>query len=264
MQDIPTKVDGVDVLPAAEFNQIPDELENAIESTGITLSSGDLFQLAKTIANYSGSGNFYTDSGAADAYVLSVVSSKQGPTAYVDGMEVRFEVGNTNTGASTVNVNGLGVKNIKTPDGNDPAAGDLTVGGKVTLHYDDSSGYFIIYNIATGGAIAGSFTSPEQTITSAGSLVIAHGLSVEPTLIQVRLICKIADLNYSVDDEVIMGNSSTGTFANKGHSVVPDATNLNIRYSSDANVYAICDKTTGTVSNITIASWKLIIKAWVL
>lgn len=142
--DVLSKSTG-DTYTAAEFNQSNNELENFITSGGVALSSGDLFQIGKAVANYSVSGNFFTDSGAADAYVLSVVGSKQGPTAYTDGMKIRFIVGNINTGASTINVNSLGVKNIKTPSGLDPQAGEIQ--GVTELIYDSGAGYFIISRV---------------------------------------------------------------------------------------------------------------------
>jgi hypothetical protein len=140
MQNIPTKTDGVSTLPAAEFNQIPDELENAITNTGQTLTSGTLTQISKAMSIYAAGGSFYTDSGAANAYVLSVVGSKQPPHAYFNGMEVKFLPGNANTGASTVNVATLGVKNIKLADGStDPSAGDIPASTEITLTYDGTN-----------------------------------------------------------------------------------------------------------------------------
>lgn len=140
MQNIPTKNTG-DSLTAAEFNQIPDELENAITDTGQSLSGGDLFQLSKAIANMVASGDFYTDSGAADAYVLGTIGSKKGPTLYATGTRVRFVVGNTNTGASTANINALGVKSI-TLDGAALIGSELVAGRIVELRYDSSGGTF--------------------------------------------------------------------------------------------------------------------------
>jgi len=55
-----------------------------------------------------------------------VVGLKQSPTAYTDGMRVRFDAGNDNTGATTVNVAALGVKDIKLEDGSTLAAGDIS------------------------------------------------------------------------------------------------------------------------------------------
>jgi hypothetical protein len=111
MQDLNDKITG-DNLTATEWNEVPSELQNVIEDTGQTLTSGDLNQLGKGISEYSTNGDFYTDSGVADAYVLSTTDSKQAPIAYRDGGRFRFRTSNTNTGASTVNIAGLGVKNI--------------------------------------------------------------------------------------------------------------------------------------------------------
>lgn len=52
------------------------------------------------------------DAGGDDAYVVTLTPS---PSAYVDGMEILLKANTANTGACSVNVNALGVKNIKTP-----------------------------------------------------------------------------------------------------------------------------------------------------
>ena len=59
--------------------------------------------------------HFYADSGAADAYVLT--STSYPAPAFTTGLTATFIPAFTNTGASTVNVDGLGVKNIKAIDG---------------------------------------------------------------------------------------------------------------------------------------------------
>jgi hypothetical protein len=171
MENIPVKVDGVDVLPADQWNQVPTEIENAILSTGITLSSGDLFQLSKGIADYASHGDSYTDSGAADAYVLSAQGSKQSPTAYVDGFRSKFVVGNTNTGASTVNVSTLGVKSIKRVDGSALTAGDMTTGDTVILSYDGTD-FLLMYSTADKTKIDEGLTFTESSATNGGPVTI--------------------------------------------------------------------------------------------
>ena len=141
--EISTKITG-GTLDATEFNQIPDELENLISSTSQTPSDGDLFQVSKSVADYSAHGDFFTDSGAADAYVLSALASKQSPTSYADGMRIRFVVGNSNTGASTINVATLGAKSIVNSQGNPLVGGELLVGASVILGYRSGAGNFII------------------------------------------------------------------------------------------------------------------------
>jgi len=105
-----------------------------------------------------------------------------------------------------------------------------------------------------------SFTSSEQTITSAGPLTLAHSLSATPGLISVQLICKTTQHNYSVDDVIFVVLSSPGN--NRGVSIVPDGTNLNIRYSSASGAFNIPDKTSGADSEITNGSWKAIFRAY--
>ncbi len=148
MEDIPVKIDGESVLPAAEWNQLPAELEAAITDTGQGLSGGILDQISKAMSIYAGGGDFYTDSGVADAYVLTVVGAKKAPVAYFNGMSVRFLPGNVNGGgAATVNVASLGVKNIKLADGaTDPEAGQLPGSAEITLTYDGTN--FRITNVS--------------------------------------------------------------------------------------------------------------------
>jgi hypothetical protein len=119
-----------------------------------------------------------------------------------------------------------------------------------------------------GGIVIGGsatlFTSANQTITAAGSLTIAHGLGAMPTLVQVRLKNTTAELGYSIGDEVVVNPHNTDANSNsQGVSIVPDATNLNIRYGSSSTTFILIRKDTGTGANITNANWSAIFYAWV-
>lgn len=151
MEDLNNYITG-DTLTSAKFVQPMSELQNVIEGTGQALASGDLNQLGKGISDYVANGTFSTDSGAADAYVLTTIGSKQSPTAYTDGMVIDFVAGNNNTGASTVNAYGLGVKNIKIAGGSDPAAGDIA--GRVKAIYDLANGWFELVSPTFNGGIS--------------------------------------------------------------------------------------------------------------
>lgn len=131
-----------------------------------------------------------------------------------------------------------------------------------TANYTDSS--ITAAKLASDVPLRFSYTSPEQTITATGSLTLAHGLSTNPELIQARLICKTADVGYSIDDEVIINSSGStpGGGTNRGLSIVPDSTNINVRFGSDALPISILNKTTGAGTTVINANWRLIIKAW--
>lgn len=136
-------------LTASEWNQLPTEVQNIITQHGIALSGGDLNQLGKAIAGYVANGRYYTDGGAANAYVLTQIGSKQALPSYTNGSEFVFKPANANTGASTVNVAGLGVKNIKDLSGNDPQAGAIPAGVDVTLRYNLASDICVIVDTTT-------------------------------------------------------------------------------------------------------------------
>lgn len=76
---------------------------------------------------------YCVDTGAANALVASLDFP---PSEYTAGIELTVKVAATNTGVSTLNLNGLGVKTIKRVDGSALSAGDLTAGYIVKLVYD--------------------------------------------------------------------------------------------------------------------------------
>lgn len=77
-----------------------------------------------------------TDTGAADAYVVAMTYQ---PAAYTTGLQVVFRALDTNTGPSTINVGGLGVKAIKRFDGGAMGPGEIVAGGMVELRYDGTA-----------------------------------------------------------------------------------------------------------------------------
>lgn len=81
----------------------------------------------------------YSVTTGTNAYT---VSTNPAPTAYVDGMGIVINVGVANTGASSINWNGLGVKSIVDSKGAALISGKLKVGGRYTLRYSSSAGNF--------------------------------------------------------------------------------------------------------------------------
>jgi microcystin-dependent protein len=73
------------------------------------------------------------DTGAVNAYAVALPKTQ---TTYIDGMQVVFKPVNSNTGASTIDVDGIGPKGIKRPDGTDIIDGDLLNTQVIALRYD--------------------------------------------------------------------------------------------------------------------------------
>lgn len=118
----------------------------------------------------------------------------------------------------------------------------------------------------TPAAQSSGYTSSQQTITSGGALTLAHGLGSKPTMFQAMLVCQTAEQGYSIGDELVvsLGSIGTSTVDDKGFSLVPDATNLNIRYGSSGVVFVVNNKTTGSTVSLTNANWNVIFRAWLL
>lgn len=109
-----------------------------------------------------------------------------------------------------------------------------------------------------------SFTSSQQTITAAGSLTLAHSLGTTPTLMQVRLVCIQAggEAGYAQNDETPISLNCQDTDSSPGVAIVPDATNLNIRFGANAVTFRVLNKTTGSITDITNSKWKIVFYAW--
>ena len=154
--DIVSKING-NTFSATEFNQIPTELEALQNSSGQTSSDAILNQVSIATSRYAAN-NFYIDSGTANAYVLTLAASMTNPVSatvpYFIGMTIRFRAGNANSGASTVNVNSAGVKNLKQADGTtDLAAGDIPTTQDSEFRYDGTSFVLQTYSNDIAGKI---------------------------------------------------------------------------------------------------------------
>lgn len=206
MRSVPTKITG-NTYTATEFNELPSqELQNAVLTSGQILSSGDLNQLGKAMAVYGSAGDFYTDGGSANTYVLTPIGTpaRQAPPTYVDGVRVRFVAGNSNTGASTINLNGLGVKSLK-ENGVDIAVERIKSGEIIEAVFLVTSDRFelvsvydgvknvLLFGTPTDGATSGS-TEIQATIDS---IVITAG-TVNPGSIEFPVIKK----NYVINTQL--------------------------------------------------------------
>lgn len=103
-------------------------------NTSVTLPSAGT--ITNTINVLNNSMSYAVDAGAADAYSVTLSPAA---ASYVAGMQVIMKAANANTGPSTINVNGLGVQNIKLASAADPAANDILANGVYILIYDGTN-----------------------------------------------------------------------------------------------------------------------------
>ena len=135
MRQIPQKNNG-DYLQAAEWNDLANESMNSITDVGEGLTSSNVHQLSTAMATYAMVGDFYDDTGSPNAYKLGVNGSFQAPVVYKAGMRARFIANSTNTGASGVIIESLGIVNLLDANGNTLQAGEIVAGQLIDIYFD--------------------------------------------------------------------------------------------------------------------------------
>lgn len=136
MRLLSNKNTGDSLTAVNEWDELAKEVENIITTTGIALAGGNTVQVVRALAIYVSSGTYYIDSGAANAYVLTSVGILQSPVAYSDGQKIRWIALATNTGATTVNVAGVGVVDVVKGD-TTPLDSGLIVAARISEAFFD-------------------------------------------------------------------------------------------------------------------------------
>ena len=110
---------------------------------------------------------YAADSGAADAYVVTLASAI---ATYVTGLVVRFKAANASaSGTATLNVNGKGVKALLKGDGGAVVAGDIAAGQPVEALYDGAA-FRLISPVANGDTAA---SQAQMEAASAGDVYVS-------------------------------------------------------------------------------------------
>lgn len=128
------------VLDAAEDNVRFEELETAVTASGITLDAATgpdtrTNMLAESMTRHVGAALACSDSGSANAYVLTMIGSYVAPATLITELRVRFRPGHANTGASTVNFEGLGSKPLVDHALSPLSGGELESGREAEVMY---------------------------------------------------------------------------------------------------------------------------------
>lgn len=104
------------------------------------------------------------DTGTPNAYVLTFTANF---TSYTDGIVIYWIPSNANTGASTINVNGLGVVSITNQDGSNLGLGELTANQVATILYKGGA-----FRLISSGTVffTGNFAPTETGISSVNAV----------------------------------------------------------------------------------------------
>lgn len=125
---------------------------------------------------------YAVDSGAANALVANPAIPI---TSYDDGLRLTVKAAASNTAATTINVSGLGVKEVVRADGSTLEVGDIVAGQVLDLTYDTLIGKFrlsmafaelspagVLAKLLAAGAVAlTSAFSTTSTVTATGGVI---------------------------------------------------------------------------------------------
>lgn len=184
--------------------------------------------------------------GAFSAGVYAITLSPAA-TVYTAGMVVRFKADLVNTGATDINVNAIGAKNLFTRDGKELVAGQIPAGALIDAVYDGTN--FQCDLRSQYSAVAGA-------TLAAGVQTFAHGLGVTPPGYKVRavLVCTTNQSPWAVGDELGIEQLCHPSNGTPMTSCYVNATNIKVTLYQ-ASMDAV--SATGTLTPLTVGSWKV-------
>jgi hypothetical protein len=149
----------VEYITPAKINQMVASLTSSI--TG-TLGTSGLDAGAVTAAKSTPGAYWYaTATGTADALLLTLSPAL---ASLASGATVRFKAASTNTGAATIDVNGLGVKALEKLAGDALVAGDLLANGIYEATYDGAQWLVaVVSGVTTAQMTDGAVTAVKST-----------------------------------------------------------------------------------------------------
>lgn len=173
-----------------------------------------------TVDNISSGETFGTSqwlTSVAGTNTITATLSSANFAAYAAGQTFSFTAANTNTGAVTLNINGLGVKNVTKAGATALIANDILIGQIVTVVYDGTK--FQIgngINLAAPGPIGGTtpstgfFTVLGADATSFTDLNVSNSANLSGPVNASGSAATFLSVNS--DSVQTITNSSSGTF----------------------------------------------------
>ena len=124
--------------PTATAAEIKANFDSRAKNIRDTFNDTNVIELTEGAYNYAAS------TTGTDAYAVTITYF----AAYTAGATVKFKADVANTGACTLNVNGLGAKAIKLENGSDPTDGVIKAGAIVTVVYDGTNFQIVTTGLA--------------------------------------------------------------------------------------------------------------------
>lgn len=180
---------------------IPNTFATATTAIPLSQLDANFSNVNAAINNVATFSNYAVDTGTANNYLIAITGQT---TTYVAGIAFQFRAANTNTGASTLNVNTQGAISIVRTDGTALAAGDIIANGIVSVMYDGTN--FQLLNDAGGKAE----TFSNVTITGTATIATANVTTFNPAITNAQL----ANSSVTIGNTAVALGSTQTTFGN--------------------------------------------------
>jgi hypothetical protein len=197
---------------------LPTVLANlAAGNEPLSLIDGDFTSVYNPLVSLNTFSNFYSDVGAANAYAITV-SSPQTVTQSA-GLRVQFQAAHANTGASTLQINALAVKNILNPNGTALASGQIPVNAIVDVMFDGTQYLLLsaapLFSIANalGGDVAlnntaNYFDGPSAAQGTVGTWSASGNIVVTDTAGAASISVKLWDGTTVISSGIVQTNAA--------------------------------------------------------
>ncbi len=118
--------------------------------------------------------------GTATGTNTKAITLSPAPSSYYEGLCFAFKNSTQNTGAVTINVNGLGAKAIKKPNGNDLVSGNLKAGSVYTVRYNGTN-FILQGSDSSGNATPGDVRAGKTFSSDAGTDLVGTFMPISLT-----------------------------------------------------------------------------------
>lgn len=175
----------------------------------------------------SGTVNYALDSGSvANGYVVALPKI----TAYTDGLSVKINTTRANTGAATLNINGIGAIAIKRLDGTDLQADDIQANAPVALTYVEATNRFMMPNLVASqikqAATSATNAAASATQAANSAQAAANSATAAQNAAGTAAANTASQLLQMTQDDVDAANASASTASTKAGEAAASAASI--------------------------------------
>lgn len=196
---------------------VPNTFATATTTIPLSQLDSNFSTLSGAVNDANTYSNYAVDTGVVNAYVVTFSSLT---TTYTAGLRIQFKTSIANTGASTINVNGQGVKSIVYPNGSALGPGSIPAGAINDIIYDgtqflllSTGGYYSIPPVGaktTAYTLARTDVAKYVEIGSGGSVVIPDAVFLNGDVVGiVNNTASNATITCNITTAYISGSASS-------------------------------------------------------